>query len=148
MIVVIDASAAVKLVLDEDHSERVRRLWDERLAFVAPAVLLPEVAAAIHRARADGRVSEADAGLAQRSWIIIADEVDLLAVDPDLAAHARTLAATRPVRGVDAIYLSAALQLAEKGPTGLLSYDARQRTALTQADGVAVLPADVPSPTG
>ena len=37
MIVVLDASAAVKLVLDETGSDQVRRLWDEQLTIVAPS---------------------------------------------------------------------------------------------------------------
>lgn len=139
MIVVLDASAAVKLVLDEVGSEQVRQLWEQELTMLAPSILAPEVAAAIQAARRDGRVADADADIAHRSWVSLLGDVDLLAVDVALAGRARKLAATRTVRGMDAVYLAVALQLG----AGLLSFDVRQRSALRSEDGVHLLPADV-----
>lgn len=143
MILVLDASAAVKLVLDEIGSDQVRRLWDENLAIVAPSILGAEVAAAIRAAGRDGRVTGADTDAAQRSWTSLLDDIDLLAVDADLVERARKLAATRSVRGMDAVYLAAALRLGEAGVVGLLSFDVRQRDAVHLDDGVHLLPAAV-----
>lgn len=143
MIVVLDASAAVKLVLDEVGSDHVRRLWNEELTMLAPSVIGPEVAAAIQAAGRDGRVAAGDAVTAQRSWASLLGDVDLLAVDVALADRARKLAATRAVCGMDAVYLAVALQLGDAGAIGLLSFDVRQRSALEPADGVHLLPADV-----
>lgn len=140
MIVVLDASAAVKLVLDEDHSDQVRRLWDEPLRFVAPTIILPEVASAITAAWRTGRVGQADARLAQQSWVTLTDELDLLNVDLGLASDARVLAADRSVRGMDAIYLAVAIRLAKHSPIGLLSFDDRQRAVLSPEDGISLLP--------
>lgn len=50
---------------------------------------------------------------------------------------------TRPVRGMDAVYLAAAARLSEAGPVGLLSFDRRQRDAVTAEDGIGLLPATV-----
>ena len=124
MIVVLDASAAVKLVLDEDHSDQVRQLWDEPLRFVAPTIILPEVASAITAAWRAGRVREAGARLG-------------------LASDARALAAARSVRGMDAIYVAAAMRLTGHGPIGLLSFDDRQRGVLNPEDDVSLLPGKV-----
>lgn len=143
MIVVLDASAAVKLVLDETGSDQVRRLWDEQLTIVAPSIVVPEVAAAIQAARRDGRVADADAQIAHRSWVSLIEDIDVLAVDLALADRARELAATRMVRGMDAVYLAVALALEDPSSVGLLSFDVRQRSGLIPEDGIHLLPADV-----
>jgi predicted nucleic acid-binding protein len=143
MIIVLDASAAVKLVLDEDHSDQVRRLWDEPLRFVAPTIILPEVASAITAAWRTGRVGQAGARLAQQSWATLTDDIDLLNIDLGLASDARALAAGRSVRGMDAIYLAVAIRLAGHSPVGLLSFDDHQRAVLNPEDDISLLPAKV-----
>ncbi len=143
MIVVLDASAAVKLVLDEDHSDQVRQLWDEPLRFVAPTIILPEVASAITAAWRAGRVREAGARLAQQSWATLTEDIDLLNIDLGLASDARALAAARSVRGMDAIYVAAAMRLTGHGPIGLLSFDDRQRGVLNPEDDISLLPGKV-----
>jgi predicted nucleic acid-binding protein len=140
MIVVLDASAAVKLVLNEDHSDQVRQLWDEPLRFVAPTIILPEVAAAITAASRTGRVGQAGAQLAQQSWATLTDDIDLMGVDLGLASDAHALAAARSVRGMDAIYLAVVLRLVGYSPIGLLSFDARQRAGLNPEDDISLLP--------
>jgi predicted nucleic acid-binding protein len=141
VIVVLDASAAVKLVLDETGSDQVRRLWDEQLTIVAPSIVVPEVAAAIQAARRDGRVADTGAQIAHRSWVSLIEDIDVLAVDLALADRARELAATRMVRGMDAVYLAVALALEDTSSVGLLSFDVRQRSALIPEDGIHLLPA-------
>jgi len=143
VIVVLDASAAVKLVLDESGSDQMRRLWDERMTVVAPSIVAPEVTAAIQAARRGGRIADAGAQLAQQSWISLVGDIDVLAVDLALADCARDLAATRMVRGMEAVYLAVALALGAAGSVGLLSFDVRQRSALIPEDGIHLLPADV-----
>jgi len=146
VIVVLDASAAVKLVLDETGSDQVRRLWDEQLTIVAPSIVVPEVAAAIQAARRDGRVADTGAQTAHRSWVSLIEDIediDVLAVDLALADRARELAATRMVRGMDAVYLAVALALEDTSSVGLLSFDVRQRSGLIPEDGIHLLPADV-----
>ncbi len=143
MIAVLDASAAVKLVLDEQHSDRMRLIWDAPLRTVAPTIVLPEVSAAIEGARRAGRLGGTATGRAQRSWEALSEEIDLVLVDPVLAADARALAAARPVRGMDAVYLSLAMRLAVRSAVGLLSFARRQREVIEPEDGVDVLPASL-----
>jgi len=119
----------------------VRRLWDEQLTIVAPSIVVPEVAAAIQAARRDGRVADTGAQLAHRSWVSLIEDIDVLAVDLALADRARELAATRMVRGMDAVYLAVALALEDTSSVGLLSFDVRQRSALIPEDGIHLLPA-------
>lgn len=154
MIVVVDASAAVKLVLDENGSASVRAIWDAPLTLVAPTVLLPEVAAAIQAAARAGRMSTSAAQRARDSWQDTQSQLHLVNVDVALADRAAAVTRSEPVHGMDAIYLGLALRLAEQTTTGLLSFDHRQRRAIHAADRIALLPAAVPirtpetSPTG
>lgn len=73
----------------------------------------------------------------------VSGEIDLLAVDVTLAERAGRLAADRPIRGMDAVYLATALALAGTGPVGLLSFDARQRDVVRPEDDIALVPAEV-----
>jgi predicted nucleic acid-binding protein len=143
VIIVIDASAAVKLVLDEEGSSVARRVWDEAEAIVAPAIALAEVAAAISTARRAGRLDDAGAATAHGAWRELAGYLDLRFVDDSLAEAARQIAERGSVRGMDAIYLAVADELDDPGsPVGLLSFDARPRAAALAA-GLHVLPATV-----
>src|SRR5680860_1172402 len=102
MIVVVDASAAVKLVLDEDHSHIARRAWDIARDVIAPMVVAPEVAAAISAAARAGRIDGPGAARAQELWRALLDSMDRRIVDERLAEVARTLAAGGACRGMDA----------------------------------------------
>lgn len=141
MIVVVDASAAAKLVLHEAGSEIARRLWDEPGRWVAPAIILPEVAAAIGAAHRGRRLRGAAARRVRNTWASVSEEIHLREVDTSLAAAAAEFAATRPLRGMDAVYLAIARQLAASGPTALLSFDDRQRDGLLPEDEVHLIPA-------
>lgn len=141
MIVVLDASAAVKLVLDEQDSEVARRIWDEEVTLLAPTVVLPEVGAAIARARREARISRAQETVAHRSWIELSEEIDLVTVDAELASEARQLTTERTLRGMDAVYVAVAARFGVGGSVGLLSFDRSQREA---AGGtIGLLPAEV-----
>ena len=121
----------------------MRRLWDEPLHMVAPTIVLPEVAAAIDGARRAGRLDSRAAARAQRSWSALAEEIDLVSVDPLLASTAQRITVLRPVRGMDAVYLATATQLAARSAVGLVSFDTRQRSVLEISDGVHLLPATI-----
>lgn len=143
MIVVLDASAGVKLVLDESGSDVVRRVWDEPVEMLAPTVIVPEVAAAITAAHRDERIDRDDATSAHEEWKHLVQGIDVRLVDDGLAEHARRITERDPVRGMDAIYLAVAAELDDGADVGLLSFDGRQREAAA-ALRLALLPASVP----
>jgi len=148
VIVIVDASAAVKLVLDEDGSELARRAWDEADEIVSPAVVLSEVAAAITAAHRAGRIDEPATATAHLAWRRLAGSFDLRVVDDSLGEAARQIAERASVRGMDAIYLAVAEELNDSVATaGLLSFDVRQRAAAV-AEALAVLPARVVGDAG
>lgn len=141
MTVVIDASAAVKLVLDEDDSDIARRAWDEAADAVAPTIVIPEVAAAIGAARRAERIDEAGAARAHAAWKRLSTTIDVRIVDEGLAEIARGITEQGTVRGMDAIYLAVARELEDPDAgVALLSFDVRQRAAAT-AEGVGLMPA-------
>ena len=141
MIVVFDASAAVKLVLDEIDSDVARLVWDEADAVVAPTIMAVEVAAAVAAAARAGRVHADAVPTAHRALGDVVDAVDLRVVDVTLADAARGIAGGEPVRGMDAIYLAVLAELDEPAaPAALASFDAKQRAAALAA-GLAILPA-------
>lgn len=139
MIVVADASAVVKLVLDEAGSEVVRRLWEEPVDWVAPTLVLPEGAAAVAAASRAGRLTPAQERRAQRGFVDVIAQVYLRALDASLAGAASDIARTFGLRGADAVYLAVAAEFAGAEPV-LVSFDARQREA-AEVVGVAFAPA-------
>jgi predicted nucleic acid-binding protein len=140
MKLVIDASATTKLFLDEPDSHLVAELWDEA-ELHAPTIVLPETAAAVALGaarRRDPRMQVGD---------VIAElrrSAALRSVDTEFASRAAVLTLGGRVRGMDAIYLATALEMAESGlDVALLSFDGRQREAALDL-GLAVIPAVVP----
>lgn len=140
MKLVIDASATTKLFLDEPDSHLVAELWDEA-ELHAPTIVLPETAAAVALAgtrRRDPRIQVSD---------VIAElrrSAALRSVDTEFASRAAVLTLGGRVRGMDALYLATALEMAEHGlDVALLSFDGRQREAALDL-GIAVIPAEVP----
>lgn len=133
MIAVVDASAAAKLFLDEPGSEAVRSVWFQA-DLSAPTILLPEVASAVRRGRGHG-TSPVDAVRFVRG------SAKWRQVDIDLADRAAALASVTGLRGMDAVYVVTALDLAEHDvDVALLSFDGRQREAALDL-GIAVIPA-------
>ena len=104
---VIDASTALKWVLQEDGSEAAAALLDGR-SLHAPALLFPEVANALWSAVRRGRLSEVEA----------ADALDLLSraplrlptAEPSLANRALQLSFLLNHPVYDCTYLALAMQ--------------------------------------
>jgi uncharacterized protein len=139
VILVADASAMVKLVLDEPGSEVIRRLWDEPVDWIAPTLVLPEGAAAVAAACRAGRLTQAQEQHAQAAFEAVIAEVALRILDASLATAAWDVARGFGLGGSDAVYLAVAQEFAAAEPV-LVTFDARQREA-AEAVGVALAPA-------
>jgi predicted nucleic acid-binding protein len=137
MIAVVDASAATEFFVGESDSDTVRAVWIQ-VELSAPTVLLAELAAAVRRGV--GRDPERRA---VHAVDYVRRSAQLRDVDDHLALRAAALAAATGVRGMDAIYLATALEVADHGlDVALLSFDGRQREAALDL-GIAVIPAEV-----
>ena len=135
MIAVVDASAAAKLFLDEPGSDAVRSVWFQA-DLSAPTILLPEVSSAVRQGRSHGTSTT-------EAVRFVRGSATWRQVDIDLADRAAALATVTGLRGMDAVYVATALDLAEHDvDVALLSFDTRQRQAALDI-GIPVIPAEV-----
>ena len=125
--VVVDASLWVARLVEGDVFHALSRIWlkaqrDAGTRFLAPALLLVEVAAAIARPTASPE-------LARRAVATLESLPDLRLVDMDqaLVQTAIEVAADLGMRGADAFYIAVARQL--NVPLATLDADQRARAA-------------------
>ena len=110
---VIDASVWVSRFLPTDLAHERSKKWfaeaaEKQLSLYVPAVVLPEVAAAVARS-IDGPTGDdlANEALA----VLLASGVKVMDVSTTLATKAAQIASQCRVRGCDAVYLALAEQL-------------------------------------
>lgn len=134
----LDSSALVKLVVEEDGSDEVAKLWDGADAVVTSRVAHPEVRAALAAAHRDRRLDDTGHNAAKQSWREFHSALRMVEVNAALEDRAGALAETHALSGFDAIHLASALTLAE-APVILATWDRRLRTA-ARTIGLATLP--------
>ena len=133
-----DASAVVKLVLDEPGSAAVRDLWrqsDRRFAGTLTHVEACAAVAAAHRNH------QLDAELTDAILVELAElrrDVREVTLGSDVATIAAELARTHGLRGADACHLSSALAL--RDPDLIVATWDRRLHAAAQAVGLRVAP--------
>ncbi len=137
----LDASALIKLYLEEPESQLMRELWREEAPAFASTVALAETAAGIATAGRAGRVTDDQRRVAARALGSDWQEIDAIAVTEAIAESAAALALRRPLSGAEAIHLATALTLADEA-TVLVTWDRRlARAAL--GEGLAVAGCDL-----
>ena len=109
--IVIDASVWVSALIEDDvHHEASKHWVATQLAmsqvFVVPGIFLAEVAGALSRRAGNSRWSRNVARL-----VAISQRFDVRDIDRELAEAAADYAATRSLRGADAIYVVLPLRL-------------------------------------
>ena len=119
-LVVLDASVAVRWVVEERGSEEAAALLAQPFAWLAPRLLVTEVASALRRKVAGGEIS-GDAALHALGVIVdaIDDGIVRLAEDEHVVAAALTLALTLGRKLPDCLYLA----LAEREGAALATAD-------------------------
>lgn len=121
--IVVDASVWVsRLVATDVHHEPSRRWLEDAAArgeqFVAPMILLPEVAGAVSRRTGDSAI-----GVRGVEILLRVPGLRLVSIDNELGQEAAGLAARHRLRGADAVYVATAGVLR----VPLLTWDAEQR---------------------
>jgi predicted nucleic acid-binding protein len=124
---VVDASVWVaRLVAGDVFHQPSRSFLDEQrgqgIVFLAPSLLLVEVAGAISR-----RTREPDLARRAVTTLRSLDDLRLVAMDDDVVQEAAELARSLGVRVADAFYLAVAKRL--EIPLATLDVDQRQRAA-------------------
>ena len=138
-IVYFDASALVKLVVEEAGTEIAARLWDGCDAAVASRLAYPEVRAALAASERNRELSRDDLLSAERSWQEYWRAVRPVELTSQVEQHAGQLARDHALRGADAVHLASALAV---GPADLVvaAWDRRLRAG-AGALGLRIAPA-------
>lgn len=123
MLVYVDASALVKLVLDESESAALRA-YLEGAGIVSSELVIVELARAIRRAARDDPSVPLGALLRRADELI--DALGLVPLSRDLLVSAGTLPEPG-LRALDAVHVATALSLAPI--EAFVSYDLRQSAA-------------------
>ena len=138
-VVVLDASVAVRWVVEEEGSAEAAALLEREVAWIAPRLLLTEAASALRRKVVDKVLAPAAAGEALDALLqAVADGIVRLIDDERVIAPALLLAISLQHTVPDCLYLA----LAEREGAGIATADDRL-TRLARRRGVDVL--QVPS---
>lgn len=138
-IVYFDASALVKLVLDEPGSDVAAALWNACDAALSSRLAYPEVCAALAAAGRNHDLTEAEAIAAADEWEIFWASMRPIELTADVEKVAGEQAAVHRLRGADAVHLASALALAPADVT-VAVWDKRLHAGVA-ATGLAVAPA-------
>ncbi len=117
-----DASALVKLVIDEPGSDDAALLWDAD-AVITSRVAHPEVRAALAAAQRDSRLDDEGLRVAKAEWEAFHRALRFVELTPQLGADAGDLAERHARSGFDAVHLVSALTLTEL-PLMVATWDA------------------------
>ena len=128
MIAYLDSSALVKLFLVEDGSDAAREIWDSGLRIATSRVSHAELACAIAAAIRNRRYSAGRVDARVVDGTFLRKRAEILEPDEGVVDAAAVLGVRHGLRGIDAIHVASALELAELEPT-LVSWDERQRRA-------------------
>lgn len=130
---VLDASVAVRWVVPEEGSERAADLLTRPIAWIAPRLMLTEVAGALRRKVVDGGLRTELASQSLDALIRAVSEGTVrLADDEEVVSAALLLALTLDHKVPDCMYLA----LAEREGAGLVTAD-RRLDELARQRGVA-----------
>ena len=141
MLLCLDSSALVKLLVEEDGSDLVERVWRGADVRVTSRLAVTEVAAALHAARRSDRLTGRGLRSAMTSWQQSLAALRFLEVTPTLAERAADLTATHALGGADALHLAGVLSLQPASPV-LAVWDRRLHAGALAA-GVRTLPASL-----
>lgn len=139
--VYLDASALVKLIVDEPESDALNDALREAREVIVSDLALTEAASALGRRRREGRLSAAEAtrlyGVAERLATRSARSVE---TTPPVHRRAERLLLTSraPLRALEALHLALAVDVEA---ATLVTYDARLAEAAV-AHGLVVVPAE------
>lgn len=111
MITYVDTSSLLKLLIDEDGSERAELIWDTADVLAGSALIVVEARAALAAAERDGRLTAAQHREAKGELAALVDELSMVEATERLIAAAADLAEQEALRGYDAVHLASALMI-------------------------------------
>lgn len=138
MIAYLDASALVKLFLDEAEADVARDVWESGVPLATSRVSHAELACALAAAVRAGRPGRSAVDSDVVDGTFLSENADLVEADAGVVDAAAVVGVRHGLRGVDAIHLASVMQLSELQPV-LVSWDEHQRRA-ARAEGLPVYP--------
>ena len=108
-LVYFDASALVKLVVEEEGSGVAATLWDGCDAAMSSRIAYPEVCAALVAANRNHDLDDDGYATAVRDWEEFWAAVRPVELTRDVERRAGELAVCRALRGADAVHLASAM---------------------------------------
>jgi uncharacterized protein len=138
-IVYFDASALVKLVVEEDGTDVAAQLWDGCDAAVASRLAYVEVCAALAAANRNHQLGDTDLVAALDEWDGYWAAVRPVELTAAVDLRAGRLARLHSLRGADAVHLASALAL-DDADLVVAAWDERLAAGARSA-GLAVAPA-------
>ncbi len=111
MITYVDTSTLLKLVIDEEGSDRAERVWDAADTLASVSLIVVEARAALAAATGGVRLTARQHEQAKNELSALTGDLHLATVTDDLIARAADLADDEGLRGYDAVHLAAALHL-------------------------------------
>lgn len=109
MITYVDTSTLLKLLVEEDGSERAGLIWDTAESLASAALVVVEGRAALAAAERRGRLSRSQLKRAKTDLSGLIEEMSMVEITEDLIELAADLAEDEQLRGYDAVHLAAAL---------------------------------------
>ncbi|HEX3749392.1 MAG TPA: type II toxin-antitoxin system VapC family toxin [Streptosporangiaceae bacterium] len=140
-LVYFDASALVKLLVEEPGSELAAELWDGCDAPVASRLAYPEVCAALAAAARRQALTGDEADATARSWEEFWAATRPVELSAAVGRHAGQLARTCALRGADAVHLASALAIGD--PDLVVAVWDRRRHDGARTWGLRVAPATI-----
>ncbi len=139
MITYVDTSTLIKLIVDEEGSERAELIWQSADSIASASLVVVEARAALAAARRAGRISKDQLDVAKTELAAFVDDLHLVEMTHELIESAAQFAETEELRGYDAVHLAAAVLV---GAAVLTSADralceAAQRQGLHVANPLA-----------
>lgn len=111
MITYVDTSTLLKLVIDEDGSDRAGMIWTSAETVASIVLITVEARAALAAARRGGRLTARQHGEARGELGALIADLHIVEPTEQLIAAAADLAEAEGLRGYDAVHLAAALLL-------------------------------------
>ncbi|BAN00438.1 type II toxin-antitoxin system VapC family toxin [Ilumatobacter coccineus] len=139
MITYVDTSTLIKLIVDEQGSDRAELIWQSADSVASVSLIVVEARAALTAATRGQQLSTDQLHDAKIELAAFVDDLHLVEVTDELIERAAQLAETESLRGYDAVHLAAAVFV---GASVLTSADralceAAERQGLHIADPLA-----------
>lgn len=111
MITYVDTSTLLKLVVDEEGSDRAELVWQAGDTLASVSLVLVEARAALAAAARGRRLTAAQHRDAKAALLLLVGDLHVVEVTEGLVADAADLAEIEALRGYDAVHLAAALSV-------------------------------------